>query len=261
MSEQNASCMDAWNILSPSEPGFHEVILPGREPCAVCHVFRLNLLQGTSYRLQTGKLEMLAMLLQGRAAVQSDFFNEEMRKYDAFYLNGGCSAVITAQEDSIIYIGGGVCEGYGKPYFRAYRDDLPLGDEYQIHGAGSSERECYFVLGPHVPASRIMCGVTWGKDGGWTSWPAHQHENDLEEVYCYFDMEPPHYAMQLTYLEPGFRNVKAHTVQSGSMMLFPRGYHPSVAAPGSRNCYFWVLAAFSHEQRRYDLNVIDPYLV
>jgi 5-deoxy-glucuronate isomerase len=31
-----------------------------------------------------------------------------------------------------------------------------------------------------------------------------------------------------------------------------------VASPGTRNAYFWALASFSPEQRRYDLAVIDP---
>ncbi|MEG2119957.1 MAG: 5-deoxy-glucuronate isomerase, partial [Pseudoflavonifractor sp.] len=53
-------------------------------------------------------------------------------------------------------------------------------------------------------------------------------------------------------------DVVAHTVRSGSMILAPVGYHPTVASPGTRNAYLWVLAAHSHESRRYDLAVEDP---
>jgi 5-deoxy-glucuronate isomerase len=42
------------------------------------------------------------------------------------------------------------------------------------------------------------------------------------------------------------------------MVEAPCGYHPTVASPGTRNAYFWALASFSPEQRRYDLAVIDP---
>ncbi|MEF2782114.1 MAG: myo-inositol catabolism protein, partial [Clostridium sp.] len=38
----------------------------------------------------------------------------------------------------------------------------------------------------------------------------------------------------------------------------PCGYHPTVASPGSRNAYLWVLAAFRPESRRYDLAINDP---
>ena len=96
-------------------------------------------------------------------------------------------------------------------------------------------------------------------NGAWTSWPPHEHEKDLEEVYCYFDMDDPHFGLHLSYVEPGdTHGVVAHTVKSGTMILAPRGYHPTVAAPGTRNTYLWVLAAHSHKSRRYDLAVLDP---
>ena len=44
------------------------------------------------------------------------------------------------------------------------------------------------------------------------------------------------------------------------MVLAPRGYHPTVAMPGTTNAYFWALAAFNNESRRYDLAVSDPQL-
>ena len=101
--------------------------------------------------------------------------------------------------------------------------------------------------------------MTWGGNGAWTSWPPHEHEKDLEEVYCYFDMDDPHFGLHLSYVEPGdTHGVVAHTVKSGTMILAPRGYHPTVAAPGTRNTYLWVLAAHSHKSRRYDLAVLDP---
>lgn len=63
----------------------------------------------------------------------------------------------------------------------------------------------------------------------------------------------------ISYVEPGdTHGVVAHTVKSGTMILAPRGYHPTVAAPGTRNTYLWVLAAHSHKSRRYDLAVLDP---
>ena len=101
--------------------------------------------------------------------------------------------------------------------------------------------------------------TTNGGNGAWTSWPPHEHEKDLEEVYCYFDMDDPHFGLHLSYVEPGdTHGVVAHTVKSGTMILAPRGYHPTVAAPGTRNTYLWVLAAHSHKSRRYDLAVLDP---
>ena len=60
-------------------------------------------------------------------------------------------------------------------------------------------------------------------------------------------------------LDTGIRTtVPAEVTQTGTMVLAPRGYHPTVATPGTRNTYLWVLTAFSHNSRRYDLAVTDP---
>ena len=120
------------------------------------------------------------------------------------------------------------------------------------------------ILDMHGKTSATAGGIcfSWtinGGNGAWTSWPPHEHEKDLEEVYCYFDMDDPHFGLHLSYVEPGdTHGVVAHTVKSGTMILAPRGYHPTVAAPGTRNTYLWVLAAHSHKSRRYDLAVLDP---
>ncbi len=114
-------------------------------------------------------------------------------------------------------------------------------------------------MNPEAPASRLLAGLTWSENGTWTSWPPHEHERDLEEVYCYFDMDAPHFGLHLSYAEAGdIHEIAVHTVDSGTMVLAPRGYHPTVASPGTRNAYFWVMAAHSHESRRYDLAVTDP---
>ena len=152
-----------------------------------------------------------------------------------------------------------VDEGYGKPFFRKCDLTMPIGEIHQIHGSGVSQREVFMTIDPGTASSRLLVGLTWGGNGAWTSWPPHEHEKDLEEVYCYFDMDDPHFGLHLSYVEPGdTHGVVAHTVKSGTMILAPRGYHPTVAAPGTRNTYLWVLAAHSHKSRRYDLAVLDP---
>ena len=109
-----------------------------------------------------------------------------------------------------------------------------------------------------TPASRLIAGFTWSMDGAWTSWPPHQHEKDLEEVYCYFDMPEPAFGLHLSYLEAGKPGV-VHKVVSGTFVEAPVGYHPTVASPGCRNAYFWVLGAHSRKSRRYDLAIPDPH--
>ena len=65
----------------------------------------------------------------------------------------------------------------------------------------------------------------------------------------------------ISYLKSGeVEDIVTHTVHSGTMVEAPVGYHPTVASPGTRNSYLWVLAAHSHSSRSYNLAVLDPAL-
>lgn len=253
--------MESWRVQSPEEPGFHAVITPDKCACQETQIFRLNLPKGESYHLETGKLEMHPVLITGAARLSDHALEQEMKCFDAFYLPGGDSITITALEDCIFYIAAAVYEGYGKAFFRAFEKDAPVGDIHQIHGEGIGQREVFMTLSDKDEASRLICGLTWGGEGAWTSWPPHQHEKDLEEVYCYFGMPLPHFGFHISYLKSGeVDDIVTHTVHSGTMVQCPRGYHPTVASPGTRNSYFWVLGAFRHSSRRYDLAILDPAL-
>lgn len=264
--------MESWRIESPEDYGFFEVISPNRNDCQQTYIFRLNLEEGKEFILDPSKisrndnfdfigLELNAILIKGKAKATNGVFDEELDKLDSFYVTKDETTKIVAKTDCIFYIGGAIDEGYGKPYFRKIDLSLPIGDIHQIHGAEgtSGQREVFMTCGPEVEASRLLVGITWSGDGTWTSWPPHQHEKELEETYCYFDIESPRFGIHLSYVNPGdIDNIVAHTVRSGVFCLAPRGYHPTVASPGSRNAYVWIMNAHSHENRRYDLAVSDP---
>lgn len=251
--------MERWRVVTSQGEGLHNCVTPEVQDCRTVHILRLNLLCGHTKTICTGELEMNFVLVAGSARVECPHFSLHMSKLDSFYLPGHCIIAITATADCFFYIGGAVCEGYGAPFCRKFDPTLPLGNIHQIHGHGVGEREVFFTLNPEVPASRLLCGLTWGGNGSWTSWPPHQHERDLEEAYCYFDMEPPSFGLHLSYLKSGREEeAVAHIVCTGTVVLAPAGYHPTVATPGTRNVYLWVLAAHSHQSRRYDLAVSDP---
>ena len=254
--------MLSWRVQSPEEPGFHAVITPEKCACQETRIYRLNLPAGESYRLESGELEMHPVLIAGTARLSGHpALTRSMKQYDAFYIPGGESVTIEAEEDCVFYIAAAVCEGYGKAFFRAFEKDAPLGDIHQMHGVGIAQREVYMTLSDKDEASRLICGLTWSGEGAWTSWPPHQHEKDLEEVYCYFGMPLPHFGFHISYLRSGeVDEIVTHTVHSGTMVQAPRGYHPTVASPGIRNAYFWALGALRHSSRRYDLAVLDPAL-
>ena len=249
-----------WHTVSPEEPGLHEVVAPGRTPNKAAHILRLNLRPGEETCLRSGDLEMNPVLIEGGSHVSGCGIDEELVRFDSFYIPGNCEVMIKAGgEGAVFYIGAGKCEGIGKPFFRRFDKTAPIGKIHQIHGEGSGQREVFFTLDEDVPASRLICGLTWGADGMWTSWPPHQHEIQLEEVYCYFDMPEPHAGFHVSYGTDGtFNDPRINVVSSGHMVLAADGYHPTVAVPGTCNAYLWVLVAHSPETRGYNYAKTDP---
>ena len=82
---------------------------------------------------------------------------------------------------------------------------------------------------------------------------------DLEEIYCYFDMDEPHFWAAPKLHRPGdVDNIVAHPVKSGSMVLAPRGYHPTVASQGHGMLIFRYWQPTHMRAAGYDLAVLDP---
>ncbi len=64
----------------------------------------------------------------------------------------------------------------------------------------------------------------------------------LEEAYLYIDMPAPAFAVQLVYTNAAEPEL-ATIVHEGDVVLMPQGYHPNVAAPGTRVGFLWMMAA------------------
>jgi 5-deoxy-glucuronate isomerase len=246
-----------WKYTSTSEEGFHTIVDPDNSACKVTWIYRLNLSKGKPHALSNKKLELNGMIFKGKAIVEHKSESTELHVRDSFYLPAGESLKITALEDVHMFLGGGPYEGEGSYYVRKYDVSMPLGEIRQIHGKPPYQREVFMTMNQETPGSRLICGITESEDGKWTSWPPHQHTKDLEEVYCYFDIPKPAFALHLASRKPG--EVEAvHPVSEGDCVVVPEGYHPTVGMPGAKSTYFWVMVAHSGKSRRYDLAVNDP---
>jgi 5-deoxy-glucuronate isomerase len=246
-----------WKYTSPDDERLHTVVSPENSPCKVTWLFRLNLPGGRTHALRDESLELSGVVTSGRVRLTAGQQMGELCKHDAFYMPAGMAAELKADEDASLYVGGGPYEGVGEFFIRRLDLTRPLGEVHQVHGEPPYRRTVWMCVGAADAASRLITGLTWGDDGGWTSWPAHQHSSDLEEVYGYFDIPRPKFALHLSYTSPGAVEA-VHPVAAGDCVVVPEGYHPTVAMPGVRSTYFWVMVAHSRESRRYDLAVPDP---
>ena len=246
-----------WKYTSTDKEGFHVIVDPDNSACNVTWIYRLNLSKGKKHTLSNGNLELNGMIFKGKATVEHKSGSTGLNVRDSMYLPAGESLIITAVEDMNMFIGGGPYEGEGEFFVRKYDLSLPLGEIHQIHGKPPYQREVFMTVNQETPGSRIICGITESEEGKWTSWPPHQHTNDLEEVYCYFDIPKPSFALHLASREPG-KIEAVHPVSEGDCVIVPEGYHPTVGMPGAKSTYFWVMVAHSKESRRYDLAIDDP---
>lgn len=245
-----------WKYQSETGPGLHTVISPHNSVCLVTWAFRLNLNPNDSHELSHSDLELNAAVIQGEVVVTHVDESTRIEKMDSFYLPAGDSAVVKATQDAVLYIGGGPYEGRGKFFVRRFDPALPVGEVHQVHGEPPYQREIFMTLNQEVSASRMVNGFTWGDSGAWTSWPPHQHSADLEEVYCYFDLPAPQFSLHLSSREPGVIEA-VHPVSTGDFVVIPEGYHPTVAMPGARSSYFWIMVAHRASSRSYQLAKAD----
>lgn len=246
-----------WKYKSSESPGWHVVVSPKNSDCKTTWGFRLNLEKGSEFRLSDEKLELNAALISGKAEIAFEDTTYQLQERDSFYLPASQPLVIKAQTNLVVFLGGAPCEGKGSFFVRKYDLTLPLGNIHQVHGKPPFQREVFMTISQEDAGSRLICGITEGEPGAWTSWPPHQHSNDLEEIYCYFDIPKPKFALHLSSRTPGVIE-EVFQVSTGDFVIVPEGYHPTVGMPGVKSCYFWIMAAHSEKSRRYDLAVTDP---
>ena len=104
------------------------------------------------------------------------------------------------------------------------------------------QRENYLLISPDtVEADRLILGLCWGRPGGWTGWPPHEHDGSMEELYFFYDIPEPGFAVQLLFDDNN--EFHSYMVKERDVVALPNGYHPIVAAPGYSVKNIWVMAA------------------
>lgn len=131
-------------------------------------------------------------------------------------------------------------------------------------GKDNWARTVHTHIADNVRASRLICGETVNRPGGWSSCPPHKHDQfnapsevPMEEVY-YFQLDPAQgFGFIRVYTDPSDSNPfdYSYAVQHGDTVIIPRGYHPVAACPGYSLNYTWVLAG---EGRTYGAWADDP---
>jgi 5-deoxy-glucuronate isomerase len=117
-------------------------------------------------------------------------------------------------------------------------------------GETGSLRHVWKVIDANFTCDRLMMGLCEGSSGGWAAWPPHEHAQEKEEVYVYYDMDV-HFGVQLVYEEVE-DPIGVFLVEDGDLVSIARGYHPNVGCPGGRINFIYCMAAKNINERTFD---------
>ncbi|GMA51649.1 5-deoxy-glucuronate isomerase [Alicyclobacillus contaminans] len=215
----------------------------------------LRLAPGQSHKANTGKLETVLVLQQGKCQISAG---------DEHY--GGLSREsVFAEKASAVYV--------------------PIETDYVVENVGDTTLEVAVCMAPadtkHAPflvrpddvwdrtvgrdnfarqvhdivvknaegrVQRIIVGETFNPPGNWSSYPPHKHDDYkpgveacMEEVYFYRLHPEQGFGLQSIYTADRKLD-ETYRVEHGDTFLIPYGYHPVCAGAGYQLYYLWVMA-------------------
>ena len=234
-------------------------VTPSNSATQHLHYARIVLADGEkSVSFETGERETGLIVLNGEAQVQVAGQSHDLSRFDGIYIPRGASVrVSTNSRADIAEIAAPVTGEY--PLQVMKQSEIAANPSLKFTtGAPTQQRHLNIILGKNVNAGRIMAGVTVSEPGNWTSWPPHEHTKMLEEMYIYFDMPEPAFALQLVYNDTQYPELVT-AVRDGDAVLMPSGYHPNVSVPGHRICFLWAMAAHTEQaDRQFGVVNVQP---
>jgi len=188
--------------------------------------------------------------LNGHGIIQADGKSYSLNKYDALYLPRESHSIISSQNTFDL----AECAALASKKFpvQFVRFEEVLKDPNLVKQAGFEPyaRTLHTLIGENnVQACRLLAGVTFSKDGNWTSWPPHDHSKEKEEIYLYIDMPSPNFSLHLNYTD-GKDMEMVVPVWEGDAVAIKKGYHYNVASPGTLTGFLWMMAAVREDKDR-----------
>ena len=207
---------------------------------------------------RNGDHETGFILLSGAAKVSVDGREFDLTQYDGIYIPRDSSIdVSTAAGVDIAEFSSDVANRYPLQVVR-YAEISQDPTLKFTAGVPTQQRHLNILLGKNVDAGRLVAGFTVSEPGNWSSWPPHEHTAMLEEMYVYFDMPDPAFAIQMVYENTEYPETVT-VVRDGDAVLMPAGYHPNVSVPGHRMSFLWAMAAHREKlDRQFGVVNVQP---
>lgn len=254
---------------SPKGKGLQPIVGPENSPLKLIEFGRLSLGPGERWEASFEGKEAVLYLLGGSCDVEASgrrFHGLGTRKDPfsglptALYLPPGSTCSVRA----LTPLDAAVCSAPAQGG-DSREPALVTPDMCKVTSVGAFNwrREVRTVIGPEIPAQKLLVGETLNPPGNWSSYPPHKHDTrsesevPLEEVYFFLVSPPQGFGAIRIYTPEGDPEPldEIYVVRDGDTVVIPRGYHPVTAAPGYTLFYLWVLAG---EERKYGAWTDDP---
>lgn len=239
----------------PQTHGLHRFAGPHNSSLQVLTAWALNLESGKSTTQHLVADEIHWIICNGQLEFKTDRLSGTLDPGDSLYLPCNTRVVFTARSPVKALAASAEAFFDTEPILVRFRDAW-WSERHQIHGQYTYGRDVVSLLDKNLDkTSRLVGGITTGYDSGWTSWPPHHHSKSMEEIYCYFGMSSKGFGIHVGLGDGG---EFAEIVRNGDAVVVPVGYHPTVAAPGTRMQYAWFMGAKTSESDRRAPVVVHP---
>lgn len=216
-------------------------------------------LNGDQVSASTRDEEVALVCLNGKGQVEVGGRSYDMGKYDSIYIPRGTEWRASSSESfDLAEVGSPATKEYPVQFVSFQENVLKEPGLVKEAGFPPYARKIHTLVGENnVQCARLIIGATFSGDGGWTSWPPHDHHKEKEEIYLYIDMPEPNFSLHLNYND--FRDMEMVVpVFEGDAVAIKKGYHYNVATPGTQTGFLWMMAATQEEDRVFTQVTIQP---
>ncbi|MCL6527831.1 MAG: 5-deoxy-glucuronate isomerase [Thermaceae bacterium] len=212
---------------------------------------------GQSISGHTAGEEAALVPLSGALEVRIRGQTVHLRRSDVFselptliYMPPHTAYTVQASADSHFALGSAPAEGR-----YPLRVITPDQIKVELRGGANATRQVSHILGPDLPAERLLLYEVYTPSGFWSGWPPHRHDGlkgslYIEETY-YYRINPAEsgWAIHRNY-SPEHGLDELLMVKDGDLVLTPVGYHPVSAPPGSNVYYLNYMAGEAINEQR-----------
>jgi 5-deoxy-glucuronate isomerase len=195
--------------------------------------------------------ELSLIVTHGSGVVHTESGDFEIGKFDAVFIPPGHAFNIQTGGNLFIAEASAPSSIEASPQHISFAQ--VLADESFTFEAGAPgyARQVVKLIDQNVKAERLLCGLTFGAPGNWTSWSPHEHAASREEVYLYINMPKPSFGIQMIYNDLNDVDFMAPVFEHDAVVI-TEGYHPNTGIPGFGINFVWMMAGLHpHTDREW----------